>query len=77
MPLAVVSRCSIVKPELLDHLVGAGEQGRWYFEPQSVGGRQVDDQIESGRLLDRDVAWLRTARNLVDDVGDAPELVRA
>src|SRR5262249_5505382 len=31
---------------------------------------------ESGRLLDRDVAWLRPAQNLVDDVGDAPELAR-
>jgi hypothetical protein len=46
------------------------------FEAERLGGRQIDDQIELGRLLDRDVSRLRPTQNLVDEVGDAPELVR-
>ena len=45
-------------------------------EAERLGGRQVDDQIELGRLLDREVGRLRPAQNLVDIVGGAPEQVR-
>ena len=36
-------------------------------EAERFGGRQIDDEIEFGRLLDRDVVGLRPAQNLVDD----------
>ena len=45
-------------------------------EAERLGGVQVDDEIELGRLLDRDVGRLRPAQNLVDIVGGAPEQVR-
>src|SRR6516164_1450841 len=55
-----------------DHLVGAGEQRWWNFEAERLGGRQIDNEIKPGRLLDWNVAWLRTAQNLVDIIGCAP-----
>jgi hypothetical protein len=50
------------KPALIDHLIGAQQDGFRYFEPERLGSAQVDDEIELGRLLDRDVAWLRPAQ---------------
>ena len=35
-------------------------------ETERLGGRQIDDQFELGRLLDRDFAGFRPAQNLVD-----------
>jgi hypothetical protein len=56
----------------LDHLVGAGEQGGWDIDADRLGGLEIENQLEFGRLLDRNVARLRTAQNLVDIVGGAP-----
>ena len=49
---------------------------RGIVETERLGGGQIDDEIEFGRLLDREVARLRPAQNLVDIVGGAPEQVR-
>src|SRR5215470_9500704 len=46
------------------------------FEAEYLSGGKVDDEIELDRLLDREIARLCPAQNLVDIVGGAPELVR-
>src|SRR5262249_58869951 len=49
-----------------DHLVGAGEQRRRHVEAERLGGRQIDHEIEFGRLLDRDIGWLGATQHLDD-----------
>src|SRR5262249_28584397 len=56
---------------LFDHLIGASEQRRRHVETERLGRSQIDDEIESGRLLDRDVPGLCPAQNLVDMIGGA------
>src|SRR5215468_557970 len=56
-----------------DHLVGAREQRIRHGKTERPCGRQVDDQIELGRLLDREISWTRPAQYLVDKVGGTSE----
>ena len=43
---------------LFDHLVGEHEQVMRNGEAECIGGLEVDNEIEFGRLLDRDIARL-------------------
>src|SRR5262249_1721894 len=43
---------------LLDHLVGQHEEVRRYRDPQRLGRLEIHDEIELGRLLDRQVGRL-------------------
>ena len=45
-------------PSLLDHLIGAGEQRLRYGEAEILCGLQIDDQLDCGGLLDRQVGRL-------------------
>jgi hypothetical protein len=62
------------KQHLFDRLVGAG---RWHVEPDRLGGIEIDDQFELGRLLNRKIAGLCAARDLVDIGGRASPQVGA
>src|SRR3974390_842260 len=70
-----VQQETYVVPRLFDHLVGHHEQLVWHGKAKRLDGREINNEIELGWLLDRDVARLRPAQNLVDVVGGAPEPV--
>jgi hypothetical protein len=47
---------------LIDHLVGAcGEAGR-HFEPEYFGSLEVDNKLELGGLIDRQIGGLLARR---------------
>src|SRR5262249_23563614 len=58
-----------------NHLVGAQQERLWNREAKRFGGREIDDEIELGRLLHRQVARLGPAQNLVDIVAGAAKQV--
>jgi len=49
-----------------DDLVRAPEQRGRNFDAEDFRGDRIDDQVELGRLLDRDVGWLGSLENSVD-----------
>jgi hypothetical protein len=51
---------------LLDHLVGAQQQRRRDREAERLGGFEIDDELELGRLLDGEIRRSRTLEDLVD-----------
>jgi hypothetical protein len=56
----------------LDHLVSAQQERLGDRDAERFRGRQIDDEIESGRLLDGDAGRFRPAQNLVNKIGGAP-----
>ena len=72
-PPSSVMNCATLR---FDHLVGKGKERVRNFQTQRPGGLGVNDEVEFGGLLDREVARFSAAKNLVDIVGGAPETVR-
>ena len=56
---------------LFDHLVGAGKHHRRERDAERLSSFKVDDQLELGRLLDRNVGRFRPAQNLVGELRGA------
>src|SRR5215813_10137396 len=50
---------------LFDHLVGASDQCRRYFQPEGPGGLEIEHELEFRRLLDRKVSRLCTFEHTI------------
>jgi hypothetical protein len=48
---------------LLDHFVGDGERLGLHLEAERLGGLEIDDQLELGRLRDRQVGGFGALEN--------------
>ena len=57
---------------LFDQLVGSDDQQLRDLQAECLRGREIDDQIELGRLFDRDVGRLGPAQYFVDVLGTSP-----
>ena len=59
----------------LDDLIGRGQQRTRNGQPQRFGGLEVNDQLETRRLFDRQIAGLCAFQDLVDIADRAAEAV--
>jgi hypothetical protein len=57
---------------LFDHLVGNRKYARWNGEAERRGSLEVDDELELGRLLHRQIGGIGTFENLVHIAGSTP-----
>jgi hypothetical protein len=63
----------VQKLNLLDHVRGLREEKRRDFKAKCLGGFEIDDKVERGRLLYRQISWLCTFQDFVDEGGSVPE----
>lgn len=67
------ARSGTEQPGLLEDVVGQRKHIRRDVEIQHLGGLQVENQFDLGRLFDRNVCWLGAFEYLVDKVAGAAE----
>jgi hypothetical protein len=61
--------------ESFDDLVGAGEDQRRDRETQRSRRFHVDHQFEPARLLDREVSWLDSLQDAINEIGLSPRRI--
>src|SRR5262245_19206924 len=59
-----------------DHLVGTGEQCRWYFDPECFRRLEVDNKFVLGRPLHRHVGGLLASEDAIDVTRRSPVVVQ-
>ncbi len=60
-------------PESFDHLVGEHDKLIRNCEAECLGGLEIDDEIEFGGLLDRDICWICSSEDLVNQFRGTPK----
>src|SRR6516162_1043714 len=68
--------CTCSENPLLDHLVGTGEQRRWYDDAERLGGWKIDHELEFGRKLYWQIAGLGAFQDLDHVVGCTAEVLQ-
>ena len=58
--------CTAANSVLFYHFVGPGEQRRPHIEAERLRGFEIDDQLELGRLLYRQITGLRALENSIN-----------
>src|SRR5437899_1495427 len=69
-----LSRLSVVFSGLLDHLIRSQQESLRNRQTERLGCFEVDDQLELGGLLDRQITGASAAKDLVDERRRLPEL---
>src|SRR6266853_6102664 len=64
-----LDRTSLRLAHLLDHLVGASEEGGWDRQTDFLSSLQIDDQFEPSRLLDGQLGRFASFEDFRDIVG--------
>src|SRR6266404_486375 len=67
-----LDRTSLRLAHLLDHLGGAQQNRGRDGDAERLRGLEVEDQLDFGRLLDRQVGWLLALEDAIDAAGRAP-----
>jgi hypothetical protein len=65
--------CTEAQGHLLDDFFGADENGRRDVKAENASGFEVDDQLELGGELDRQIRGLRSLEDAVDVAGGPAE----
>src|SRR5580704_958941 len=62
VPIGDLSRCSKLS-QLFDHLVGTTKDREWNSKAKGPGRLEIDDKLNLGHLLDRQVGWSLALEN--------------